>query len=70
MIDGAVEFRDADGTVIPPAPPRPPLTRAGLMALRAARPTSTSNEPGWDGLPVSYELCVDALARPAPSGPS
>jgi hypothetical protein len=73
LVDGAAIFRDADGTVIPAAPPRPPLTRAGLAAMRAARPTITSqtNEPGWDGLPVSYELCVDALGwfnrPPAPA---
>jgi hypothetical protein len=64
LVDGEPTFRDAEGTVIPPCPPRPPLTRAGLERLRAERPviSSQTNEPGWDGLPVSYELCVDALA--------
>jgi hypothetical protein len=64
LVDGAATFRDAEGKVIPPCPPRPPLTRAGLAAMRAERPTITSrtNEPGWDGQPVHYEWCVDALA--------
>jgi hypothetical protein len=70
LVDGQATFRDPRGRVIPPCPPRPPLTRAGLERLRAERPTLTSrtNAPGWDGLPVHYELCVDALARPAPWG--
>jgi hypothetical protein len=70
LVEGQATFRDAEGRVIPPCPPQPPLTRAGLERLRAERPTITSrtNEPGWDGLPVHYELCVDALARPAPWG--
>jgi hypothetical protein len=64
LVEGIPTFCDAAGKLIPPTPPRPPLTRAGLAAMRAARPaiTSRSNEPGWDGLPVHHEWCVDALA--------
>ena len=65
--DGAPVFRDPLGRVIAAVPWRDSL--APRAYERLARRTCKggldvdrrSNEPGWDGLPVDYELCVAAL---------
>jgi hypothetical protein len=64
--DGAAVFLDPTGAPVPAAFPRPPLWRPferidGWLRAGGVVATAASNEPGWDGLPVDYELCVDAL---------
>ena len=54
--DGEV-FRDAEGKVIAPQGERPRW--AGDW--RVAGVSAESNQPGWDGERVNYELCVDAV---------
>jgi hypothetical protein len=62
-------FLDPAGQPVPAVFPRPPLApepyrqldtwlRDGGVAVDA-----TSNLPGWDGLPVDYELCDEALVH-------
>jgi hypothetical protein len=56
IVDGV--FLDPAGNPVPPQGPRPPrafdLTWPGVSA--------ETNEPGWDCLPIQYDLCVDAIA--------
>jgi hypothetical protein len=52
-----VSFRDAEGKIIPPQGERP----RGTGDWRVAGVSAESNQPGWDGDRVDYELCVDAV---------
>jgi hypothetical protein len=57
-------FRDPDGRVIPPQGDRRPVRVDALATVRgwAERPiTPETNAPGWDGLQVDYDLCLEAL---------
>jgi len=57
-------FRDGHGQEVPAQGPRREV-HADLAGLaggwRGAPVTAEVNAPGWDGLPVDYELCVAAL---------
>ena len=64
---GEVVFRDPAGAVLPPSGPRPaPRMDAFDLLCRRVDPagalTPATNAPGWDGLPIDYPLCVEALA--------
>src|SRR5688572_9861475 len=52
------QFLDPQGNPVPPQGQRPrrafDLTWPGVSAK--------TNQPDWDGLPIHYELCVDAIA--------
>ncbi|HUS66803.1 MAG TPA: DUF222 domain-containing protein, partial [Kofleriaceae bacterium] len=50
------EFVDGEGRVVPPQAPRPPRVDFDWPGGSAE-----SNQPGWDGLHVQYELCIDAI---------
>ncbi|HUS64913.1 MAG TPA: hypothetical protein VMZ28_10245 [Kofleriaceae bacterium] len=54
--DGA--FVDGQGHVVPPQGSRPRRT----FDLDWPGVSAESNQPGWDGERVDYELCVDAVA--------
>ena len=54
--DGEV-FRDRQGNVIPPQGERPRW--AGDWRVPGV--SAESNQPGWEGEQVNYELCVDAV---------
>ncbi len=66
-VDGAPVFRDPLGRPIAAVPVRDPLAPGAFERLarwsgEAGRVVDRrSNEPGWDGLPVNYDLCVGAL---------
>ena len=64
-VGGALVFRDPGGAEVPAEGRRGAVAvdLAGLAAgWRGAPVTSEVNAPGWDGLPVDYDLCVAALA--------
>jgi hypothetical protein len=67
MRDGQPLFFDPHGREIPPAPARPPLTHDAFDWLRASlrqgdvHISAETAGPGWDGLPVDYDLCVAAI---------
>jgi hypothetical protein len=65
-------FRDPEGRVVPPHGYRPPVTvdaRETFRGWSEAPITPETNAPGWDGLHVDYDLCLEALReRPRPSG--
>jgi hypothetical protein len=67
MRDGELVFLDPDGHVIPPVVSRPPLPDGSFERLRAEIQrhgiaiSAETNAPGWDGLPVDYDACVDAI---------
>jgi hypothetical protein len=52
------QFVDSDGRPVPPQGPRPRRS----VDLTWPCVSSATNQPGWDGLPIAYELCVDAIA--------
>lgn len=70
----ALVFRDPSGKVIPPHGARPPVAVDAAEVIRgwAERPiTPQTNEPGWDGTQVNYDLCLAALdERHRPEGPA
>jgi hypothetical protein len=66
-IDDAVRFLDPRGRVVEPEGVRPRVVAAmGWLRERAGAADlaidARTNAPGWDGEPVEYERCVDALA--------
>jgi hypothetical protein len=67
MRDGELVFLDPDGHEIPPVVRRPPLPDGSFDRLRAQIQQhgiaifAETNAPGWDGLPVDYDACVDAI---------
>jgi hypothetical protein len=67
MRDGELVFLDPDGHVIPPVVRRRPLPDGSFDRLRAhiqrhgIEISAETNAPGWDGLPVDYDACVNAI---------
>jgi hypothetical protein len=65
--DGELVFLDPDGHQIPPVVMRAPLPDGSVDRLRAEiqqrgiEISAETNAPGWDGLPVDYDACVDAI---------
>ena len=62
----ALVVRDPAGAVLPATGPRrAPLTDAFDVLRRRVDPTAAltpaTNAPGWDGLPIDYPACVEAL---------
>jgi hypothetical protein len=55
IVEGA--FRDPTGRVVPAQGVRPRRE----VELGWPGVSAESNQPEWDGGPVQYELCVDAL---------
>ena len=68
--DNALVFRDARGAILAPTGSRPalgprPFVRFEQHLGPAARTISpATNAAGWDGLPIDYPACVNALASP------
>jgi hypothetical protein len=67
MRDGELVFLDPEGHEIPPVVQRPPLPDGSFDRLRAQIQrhgiaiSAETNSPGWDGLPVDYDACVNAI---------
>ncbi len=67
MRDGQLVFLDPDGHEIPAVVRRLPLPDGSFDRLRAQIQqhgiaiSAETNAPGWDGLPVNYDACVNAI---------
>jgi hypothetical protein len=67
MRAGELVFLDPDGHQIPPMVTRAPLPDGSVGRLRARiqqhgiEISAETNAPGWDGLPVDYDACVNAI---------
>ena len=67
--DGDLIFRDPAGAILSPAGRRSAfradaldVARRHIDPARAINPAT--NAPGWDGIPIDYPACVEALASP------
>jgi hypothetical protein len=68
IVDGAPEFREPKGTRVPAVPPPPSngedLGWASIYEMNSALEiTSTTNECGYDGTPISYADLIHALVK-------
>jgi hypothetical protein len=67
MRDGELVFLDPDGHEIPAVVRRLPIPDGSFDRLRALIEhhgiaiSAETNAPGWDGLPVDYDACVNAI---------
>ena len=58
-------FRDPRGREIPEAPARGSAEGFAGLRARVSGISAESNQPGWDGQPVNYDLCVASLTGAA-----
>jgi hypothetical protein len=61
---GELVFRDPRGRLVTNTTPI--RSRTSTAIDRAVWARTTRKAPGWDGIPVQWECCVDALVSASP----